>query len=531
MILALLLPTAALATPLDGADAGPGSEERHFAILISNNTGFAGTAPLRYVADDVRKVREVLRQQGGFAMTDIYEVPYASPAYLQARIKEVGYRIATQNARGVRTTLFVYYTGHADELQMQLGARGVPWGTFQSWLADAGADESIVVVDACASGGMVTEKGLSRVETPLPDIGAGFEDQDLVIITSSARNESSRESAELQGSLFTHFWAHGQWGDADADADGQVTVREAYRYAADWTTRWTSRRGYGDQNPQVRGRRLDTVVARLDGGAAGTLLLPGELPGEYTIYDARRNAVVIPAEVGPEGVRAALAPGAYAVVRHDLRGWWRADVSIEAEESLVVDASDFHRGDELDVLKGATLVTRRPPALDFSVHTLVGGQTFVDPVVRQSYFPSGPVAGLELRTRWPNGAYWSGDLWAFASQGEIEAAGVARTARAHAFGGGLGAGFVAPTHLFTLGGGLHVEAWSMTRSSPDGAFDASSVLIPAPGLAGFAGLRDGRVELELQARTHWLPYVLDPAHPDRLNVGTTQVLASAGVRF
>jgi hypothetical protein len=54
-----------------------------------------------------------------------------------------------------------------------------------------------------------------------------------VIITASSANEVSVEKDELGHGVFTYYLMEGLRGSADTDADGLVTVDEAYRYVSE----------------------------------------------------------------------------------------------------------------------------------------------------------------------------------------------------------------------------------------------------------------------------------------------------------
>jgi len=74
----------------------------------------------------------------------------------------------------------------------------------------------------------------------------------VVFLTSSSANEDAQESDEIQGSFFTHYFRSGLLGAADDDADGRVTLDEAYRYAHSSTLRASSRTWAGLQHPTFR---------------------------------------------------------------------------------------------------------------------------------------------------------------------------------------------------------------------------------------------------------------------------------------
>src|SRR5690606_18826019 len=67
-------------------------------------------------------------------------------------------------------------------------------------------------------------------------------------LTSSAADEASQEADRLGGSYFTHALVTGLRGGGDVDADGRVTLNEAYRFAYEETLARTTSSRYGAQH-------------------------------------------------------------------------------------------------------------------------------------------------------------------------------------------------------------------------------------------------------------------------------------------
>jgi hypothetical protein len=114
------------------------------------------------------------------------------------------------------------------------------------------SERLIFIADACysgASGGRtvsVTGLRANIADTFLDRIAAG---RGKVIITASAANEVSVERDELQHGVFTYYLLEGLRGPADTDADGLVTVDEAYRYVSDRVPQATRQ----EQHPVKKG--------------------------------------------------------------------------------------------------------------------------------------------------------------------------------------------------------------------------------------------------------------------------------------
>lgn len=522
--------------------------ERHLALLISNHEGFDGTVPLRYVAEDIHRTERVLERQGGYRSIDVWKVDDATPAFLRARLYEMASTVHGLHAQDIRVSLYVYYSGHADPAQMQLGHHAFLWTDLRQALARVGADETIVVVDACNSGGLVGEKGLRHVDAPLPTIALDLTGEDLAIVTSSSPTQGSREDPALRGSVFTHFFTLGQWGAADADNDGLVTLREAHGWSAGWLDEWTRLQGYAPQDPQLRAADPDQVIADLARGSAATLSLATAAPGSYDIYDGRTGALILPVEVMPNSAPLPLPPGHYVVQRRAAYGGARADLNLGAAEQLSLHDDDFAPAyGNSDITKGRLAeLRRRLSVVDVSLAATAGAGTWLDQDVHKGYFPNALTGGAQARVVWPAGLYWTVDAWGGGGRGTVQAPTADggwdeqswRRWSIRTVGGGLGAGFMTHTPVFRVGGGLHFEAFGLDRRLSDGAWslgdgdDATAPLvIVAPGLSTFVGIHDGRSELDLVLRSHLYPYAIEPGGAHLDNVGTTQALLTLGWRL
>lgn len=531
-----------------GAPALAAEPERHLALLVSNHEGFDGTVPLRYVAEDIHRTERVLERQGGYRSIDVWKVDDASPAFLRTRLLEMASTVHSLHEQGTRVSLYVYYSGHADATQMQLGRQPFAWTDLRAWLTRVGADETIVVVDACNSGGLTGEKGLVHVDAPLPAIGTDLSGDDLAIVTSSSPSQGSREDPALRGSVFTHFFTLGQWGAADADNDGLVTLREAHRWSAGWLDEWTRLQGYAPQDPQLRTNDPDYVIADLASGSAATLSLAPAAPGNYDIYEARTGALVLPVDVSASSLPLPLPPGHYVVQRRAAYGGARADVTLAAAEQRSLHDDDFELAyGNSDVTKGKLAeLRRRLSVVDLSVAATAGAGTWLDRDVHEGYFPNAYTGGAQVRMVWPAGLYWSADAWGGGGSGTAQVADTGgdfatqswRQWSIRTAGVGLGAGFMTHAPVLRVGGGLHFQGYGLDRKLSDGAWSLSDhdagtapLVILAPGLATFVGIRDGRGELDLQLRTHLYPYAIEPGSAHLDNLGTTEALLTLGWRL
>src|SRR5258706_12767364 len=99
----LLVATAAFAE-------GP---TRRFAIIVGNDSGGDGTRDLLYARDDAKKIHDILTRLGGVKPDDAFLLLDGSSKDLLEILSDVERRAAAAHAKGDRTALFFYYSGHA----------------------------------------------------------------------------------------------------------------------------------------------------------------------------------------------------------------------------------------------------------------------------------------------------------------------------------------------------------------------------------------------------------------------------------
>lgn len=125
----------------------------------------------------------------------------------------------------------------------------------------------LLVVDACRFGSLTRIKG-GQMEAPFFVPSQSLAGEGMAFLTASAASEDAQESDELKSSFFTHAFVSGLMGAADTNADGGVSLGEAYRYAYDATLRATSRSFYGMQHPtfqyELRGQGALIVTDEID---------------------------------------------------------------------------------------------------------------------------------------------------------------------------------------------------------------------------------------------------------------------------
>jgi Caspase domain len=322
---AMLVPMALLA-----AESGP----VRVAVVVGANGAPPGRRALRYSHDDARAFAQVLAQTGGFRPNDINVLLDAGPQALldavDAALARMGSSDGTQPA-GDNGLILFYYSGHADQQMLYPGGKPLPLSELRRRLDDGRPKVRIGIIDACRGGGWTGAKGLSEAAPFEVGFPAILPNQGSILIASSSGAEEAHESETLQGSFFTHHWNAGLLGAADRDADGQVTVSEAFDYARALTVRDTALVSREPQHPSfridLRGRQ-DIVMASLE--TQKTIVTLHQKRGQLQLVHLDSGLVVLETVAVARKVRVAIKPGNYLVRRRVGDDIWATQVRVEA---------------------------------------------------------------------------------------------------------------------------------------------------------------------------------------------------------
>lgn len=309
-----LLPMAVVALGSAAAHADPIAAH---ALVVGSNAAGPGQTELRYAEDDARRVGALLTELGGYAPASIDIVTRPTPDVLRTRLALLSSRVAADVAAGKQTRVFFYYSGHARASAIDLGPEALPLQELREKLFAAGATLTVVVLDACQSG------AFSRVKGAQPTADFSFNSRQqldakgVAVLASSTGSELSQESEQLRSSYFTHHLLVGMRGAGDANADGQVTVDEAYRYAYHQTLLATSATAVGGQHVtlEVDLKGHGEVALSYPRAATAAIELPAALEGKALVQLKKARVVVAETQKAKgKAVRIAVAPGDYEVL-------------------------------------------------------------------------------------------------------------------------------------------------------------------------------------------------------------------------
>lgn len=304
------------------------AQERRAALIIGSNEGDASEVRLRYAESDARQVAEVLKRQGAFDAELTMELLAPTADEVRRALR----RFASMSADpGPLDTLVVYYSGHADAQALHLRGTRLSMRGLTDALTPAVARTRIVVLDACRSGAITRAKGAVTTATFSIEGALAEGVEGLALLTSSAPDEDSLESDALQASFFTHAWVSALRGAADVNQDRNVTLGEAFEYAAALTLSATASSLSGPQHPTYRLdlRGQQQVVLTRVAPDTGLGLLRFENAGRYFVHQKDENGkIVAEVLVGAAPRSVSISAGPYFVVQRSTNLLREVSVSV-----------------------------------------------------------------------------------------------------------------------------------------------------------------------------------------------------------
>jgi hypothetical protein len=342
---AAALMAAAVAT---GAAQSPPAQltVRRLVLMAAANRGGDDRPPLKYALTDAERFGQVIQALGGVDPEDVVLLKQPRVGELDAALDALKQRVAaarrsTRAGAVVRTEVFFYYSGHADEKGLLLGNDRLSYLTLRERLEAVPADVRIGILDACASGAVTRPKG-GKVRSPFT-VDQSSDMRGQAFLTSSSADESAQESDRLGGSFFTHYLISGMRGAADFSGDGRVTLNEAYQFAFNETLSRTVGTKGGPQHPVydiTMSGTGDVIVTDLRQTTAG-FAVAAPIDGRFYVLDDRKRLVLEFFKPGGRKVDIGLEPGIYDVRFEREPKALRARIEIKEGPHQTLDIAAF----------------------------------------------------------------------------------------------------------------------------------------------------------------------------------------------
>ncbi len=386
--------------------------QRRFALIAGNDQGGPGTRPLRYAADDARKMQAVLTQLGGVAVGDATLLLNQTADDFWRALGNLEARIVESKQRGERALFILYYSGHSKDGALRLGESRIRLDDLKAKLSSVPADIRIGVLDSCHSGLVTRSKGARHAPAFEIEAAGSQETRGLVLLSSASADEDAQESDEIGGSYFSHYLVSGLRGDADRSRDRRVTLSEAYAYAYARTVADTAESAAGAQHPtfsyDFQGN-ADLVLTDFANRREG-IYVPGNAPaGIYYIVDGDGFIAAEIQKLADGDRQIALPAGRYRVRRRLADRLRIGEIQIASGQLVTLDEARLRDAPfSDDPVKGA------PREESARLSLALGGmmQSFFDGPTRDSLFPPTGMVGLDFEVRdfFRRGWIWGFDL-------------------------------------------------------------------------------------------------------------------------
>lgn len=344
-----LLIVCALVAVASHARAEDAPHLHRVAIVVGANEAPAGHQALRFAHDDATQLADALRRVGRFSDVRVLLDPH--PAELLAAVADVDQQA---RAAGGDSLVLFYYSGHSDGQSIFPHGEQLAISDVRARLGRMNAQIRVGILDTCRGGSWTQTKGLT--------VGPALDPVDLLdvategtaLVASSAGLENAHETDEMRGSFFTHYLTAGILGAADRNADGEVTLQEAYDYAKERTVRDTALLATTPQHPSfdihLRGRQ-DIVLSAL---ASSTSALEISAPRALLqVVHLATGLVIAEAPPSTRRLRLAVAPGAYLVRRVEHGRVWAKQIAVAPGATMEVTEAELElTGDPAIAVKG-----------------------------------------------------------------------------------------------------------------------------------------------------------------------------------
>jgi hypothetical protein len=337
---------------------------RKTAVIVGANAAAPGRRPLRFSARDAEALADVLVELGGFARSDVHVLLDPDPSQVLATLDRALAQPSNQDS-----LLMFYYSGHADALALYPRGRALPLAELRKRLGDSRAAIRLGIIDACRGGGFTGAKGLTEVAAFEVTLPMALESEGSILIASSSGLEDAHESEQLAGSFFTHHWIAALRGAGDRNADGQVTLNEAFDYAKTLTIRDSALQTGAAQHPSfsldLRGRQ-DLALSTL--AHANAMVDVAQQEGPLELIHLGTGVVVLELPKGPRTLRLAVAPGDYLLRRRKGQTVWMRELHVVSGSTTRVDEA------ALELRGEGSLAAKRSAPRPLTLTTLPRGK-------------------------------------------------------------------------------------------------------------------------------------------------------------
>ncbi|MFG5380516.1 caspase domain-containing protein [Yoonia sp. R2-816] len=223
--------------------------KRH-AILIANQDygPDSGFSPLKCPLRDAEAMREVMSDPAYGGFDNVTVLPNRTRTEILMAFKD------TLDQAGRDDLIFIYFSGHgqtdeegvlylaaSDTTKSHLEATGIPSQTISNMIRRSRVSKKALVLDCCYAGAFTRswKSGETIVADRMQKFARG---SGTYVLMATGELSLAEEDPEHGLSILTRHLVDGLRGNADADRDGIVTIRELSGYIFQQVTRLHAQR-------------------------------------------------------------------------------------------------------------------------------------------------------------------------------------------------------------------------------------------------------------------------------------------------
>lgn len=210
-----------------------GQQGKIWVVLVGVGR-YTNMPSLKYTDDDAYKLYGFFKSPEGGAIPDNQIMTLidedASRAKVLKSVRDFSAKAAPQDV------ILFYFSGHGKKgsflpSDYDGGTNVIEHSTLLKEMENSRAKSKIIIADACHSGSFMSTKG-ENYQRMLNSYYEAFAQSSggTVLMMSSKSNEISIESSGLRQGIFSYYLINGLKGGANTNADGIVTVQEAFDY-------------------------------------------------------------------------------------------------------------------------------------------------------------------------------------------------------------------------------------------------------------------------------------------------------------
>lgn len=356
------------------------ADSKRVLVVVGSEHGLAGEWPLTYAVRDAENFARVMVDLGDVSSDHVIALRDPTPRDVLGALR------SADKLMEAGSTLLVFYSGHGSESALHLRNERLELSTLHAELRRVRAGLRLLVVDACRGG--VARKGFKKARTFDIQLTQPSQYKGLVVLSAAGDGENALESYELKSGVFSHHLISALRGAGDRDADGRISLYEAYEYAYSSTLKTSSHASDNLQHPtlSVAVEGSGPLVLTRVAPARSLLMLPAAPYEQYLVFERGSDSVLAEAWTAPDRrAYVALPAGHFIVYRKDAQGHAATEVTLPFGGTRYLQRSDFVRADASESASKGGSYAMRQNALSIGIGaTLVQG-TYLGPAARFAY--------------------------------------------------------------------------------------------------------------------------------------------------